>query len=149
MSDLATRRQYLRPLYIGVILAGVGELGIFLVWGVWLFPEGDLLSKFAWIATCSLGMGLTVGGLVDLTVVERLRGRAAMGATIGLTALVIGVGCNYLCWSLDHQYNWWGGATAPGLFLGAGLVGSLILGWLYAYFLFSRQGPKMLGRVGI
>ena len=63
--------------------------------------------------------------------------------------LVIGVGCNYLCWSLDHQFNWWGAVTAPGLFLGSGIVGTALLGWLVAYLLFSPRGSRLLARAGL
>jgi len=146
--DQLIRKRYLRPLYVSIALAAIGELAILLVWGVWLFPEGSLWGKFAWIAVCSIGMGSVVGALVDLAIVDRLQDRAAMGATLGLTVLVIGVGCNYLCWSLDHYYTWWGGVADPALFLGGGFVGSLVLGWLGAYLLFSRRGPVLLERFG-
>ncbi len=147
--EASARRRYLRPLYLGIGAAALGEFVLFAVWSMFLFPQGDLLKKFAWIATCSLGMGATLGALVDLLVVDRLDGLKAMFATMGIAILVVGVGCNYLCWSIDQQLNWWGGASNPGLFLGSGVVGTVLLGWLVSYLLFSVKGSTLLDRVGL
>ena len=148
-GEASARRRYLRPLYLGIGAAALGELFLFVVWGIFLFPQGDLVKKFVWIMTCSLGMGAALGALVDLLVVDRLDGLKAMIATTGMAILVIGVGCNYLCWSIDQQLNWWGGASDPGLFLGSGIFGTVLLGWLVSYFLFSIKGSMLLDRLGL
>ena len=72
----AERSKYLRPLLVCLSLCLAGELFLFAVYGLVLFPEGNVLHKLAWAALCGVGMGLTTGGLVDLLIVDRALSQA-------------------------------------------------------------------------
>ena len=50
------RRHYLRPLYLAILLSTLRELGIWVVWGLILFPSGDPIAKLTWVIICGLAM---------------------------------------------------------------------------------------------
>lgn len=149
-NDLDIVSQYKRPLIVGLAMTTFGELGIFLIFGVLLYPQGDLLSKFIWtVLFCGVGMGSAFGTLVDLFVVGRLKGVSAIIACTVISALILGVGCNFLCFKLDQHFHYFGGQHSPILFVLNGIVmaiiGALLSGWL----LFTDSGSKLLTRTGI
>lgn len=125
----------------------LGELVIFLVWGLWLFPGGELLPKFIWtVVVCGIGMGSVIAVLLLLFVVDRLGGWTAVAVTTALTVSVLGLLCNWLCYTLDtHFFHFFGGAENPTLFIVNGIVmaavGGLAIGWL----LFIPGGQRLLG----
>ena len=41
------RVRYLRPLYLAILLSMFGELAIWVVWGLILFPGSNLLTKLS------------------------------------------------------------------------------------------------------
>lgn len=45
---VVVRRQYLRPLWLGIMLAVTGELFIFLVFGMLLNGPGSWSAKLVW-----------------------------------------------------------------------------------------------------
>ena len=147
--DVAQRQR--RALWLSIALSMLGELTILLVWGIFLYPAGDLATKFLWtVVVCGLGMGSTIGALLVLLVVGRLWGAAAIAASTVLSTLVLGVGCNLLCFQLDtHFFHSFGGAENSGLFLWNGVfmaaVGGAITGWL----VFTDSGARILTRFGV
>lgn len=129
------RRRYLRPLRLAILFSVLGESTIFVVWGLLLYPEGNVPKKFLWtIVFCGLGMGGALGSLVALLVVDRLSGWRAVAATVSLSTPVLGVGCNLLCLELDQHFLYFGGAENSPLFIWDGVVmsavGGAALGWL-------------------
>ena len=48
----AERPKYLRPLLVCVSLCLAGELFLFAVYGLVLFPEGNLFHKVVWAVLC-------------------------------------------------------------------------------------------------
>ncbi len=151
MSGTDTVSRQRRALWLSILLSMFGELIILIVWGVILYPTGELATKFLWtVVFCGLGMGSAVGALLVLFVVDRLHGRAAIVASTLLSALILGVGCNALCYQLDvHYFHSFGGAESPGLFIGNGVVMSMLGGALVGWLVFSERGASLLTQRGL
>ena len=146
MAESSVRSTYLRPLWLSIALATSGELVIFVVWGLVLFPEGDPLTKFLWtVVFCGVGMGSAMGALTDLVVVERLDGIEAVVTVALMWAVPLGLGCDLLCFNLDrHYFRYFGGSDAPGLFIGSGVVMAAIGGVLVGLLCFTERGRRLL-----
>ena len=139
----ANRVSYARPIKLSIALSMLGELVIFVVWGVILYPEGSVLNKLLWtVFFCGMGMGGTVGALIALFVVDRLDGLAAILATTLLSIGVLGGACNLLCLSLDEHFLYLGGAENRSLFVGNGIVMSALGGLLVGWLSFTERGRR-------
>lgn len=140
-----TRSEYLRPIKLALIFSILGEAFIFIVWGVVLFPEGNIINKFFWtIVFCGVGMGGALGSAVAMFVVNRAKGVSAIIQTIFLSLIMLGIACNYLCLRLDRVFHYFGGAEDTLLFLGNGLVMSAVGGALLGYLCFTERG-RLIG----
>ena len=54
------RKLYVRPLIVSLFFAVVGELLLLVIYGIILFPEGNILYKVLWtLVFCGIGMGST------------------------------------------------------------------------------------------
>lgn len=149
-ARLEARRAYLRPLQVSIALAILGELGVFFVFGVILFPGGSLVGKLLWaVLFCGVGMGASAGAFVDLLVVGRWHGARAIVATTAIFVLLLGVACNVLCWQLDRGFHYFGGAERPLLFLLGGLFWAALGGGVAGALLFTERGGRILGRLGL
>ncbi len=143
-------KQYKRPLIVGLFLATFGELMIFLIFGVLLYPEGNLMSKFLWtVLFCGVGMGSALGTIIDLAVVGRLNGKAAIIACTVISIAILGFGCNFLCFNLDQHFHYFGGQDSPRLFIINGIVMSAIGGALGGWLLFTDSGSRILDKLGV
>lgn len=99
---LAARRRYLRPIVVATAFSWVAELWLLLFYGVYLSDEGSLLYKIIWtLGFCGLGMGLALGALIDVLLVDRVSPRRAVWSTAALSFATLGVACNLLCMFLD------------------------------------------------
>lgn len=146
----STLREFRRPILLAILASMLGELVIFVVYGVILYPDGSLLHKFFWtVIFCGVGMGSTAGALVCLLVLGRWDGWRAIVATVVITTLVLGVGCDYLCFSLDRHFHYFGAHENPAAFwtfgLAASAFGGLAIGWL----IFSDRGRRILEGAGL
>lgn len=143
--------RYRRPIVVSIIGSMLAEVVIFVVWGVVLYPGGDLTAKFLWsVVFCGVGMGSVVAAVLVLFVVDRFDGARAIAATALVSTVVLGGVCNALCYRLDtHVFHYFGGRESPLGFLGGGAVlasvGGVATGWL----LFTERGKAFLERVGL
>jgi formate-dependent nitrite reductase membrane component NrfD len=64
-------------------------------------------------------------------------------------ALGVFVGCDLLCFRLDHHYGFWATDEYPLLFLGSGIALGLAASALYATLLFTSGGRASLDRIGL
>ena len=148
--SVVIRRRYLRPLWLGILVATAGELVVFVVFGLMLSGTANWPAKLAWtVGFCGVGMGSTVGALVDLLLVERWAGLRAILATTLLSTGILGIACNLLCWRLDLGLHYFGGAEHPAVFLVSGIVGATIGGVLMGWLLFSTSGQQWLEERGV
>jgi len=146
---LIRSRRYLRPLKLALALSVGGELFLFVVWGLLLFPAGNVWLKLLWtLAFCGLGMGGAWGSLIVLVVVDRLEGWTAVAATTGLAVALLGVGCDALCLTLDRQFGYFGAGEHGLAFVGVSLVLSLLGGLLLGWLCFRPGGRRWLDRIG-
>lgn len=143
--------SYLRPLYVAIAFSVAGEALILVVFGLILFPEGNLLNKVLWtLLYCGVGMGATLGALLNMFVVNRIKSVASsLFATAILSALVLGVACNLLCLNLDMHFHYFGGHTNPVLFYVNGLAMSIIGGLMMGWLLFTARGTRVLAKIGL
>jgi hypothetical protein len=144
------RKMYIRPLIISLFFAIVGELSLLVIYGIILFPEGNLMYKVLWtLGFCGIGMGATLGAGINLFVMGRYAGPKAILLTILLSFLIMGVACDLLCLNLDLHFNYFGAQASPLLFSSGGVLGSLIAGAGIGGLLFSETGRSILERIGL
>ena len=142
-----TAEDVLRPLKLSILLSILAEAVILVVWGMVLYPEGNLLHKFLWASVfCGLGMGAAIGAIIALVVVGRWTGIFAVIFCAELSALVLGLFCNYLCYSLDMHFNHFGGNETPLLFFISGIVMATIGGAIVGWFCFTEKGKRILSK---
>ena len=128
----------------------VGELVLLVIYGIILFPQGNMMYKVLWtIGFCGIGMGATLGTGINLFVTGRYAGPKAILLTILLSFLIMGVACDLFCLNLDLYFNYFGAQASPLLFSAGGVVGSLIAGAGIVALLFSETGRSILERIGI
>ncbi|SNZ01396.1 hypothetical protein [Flagellimonas pacifica] len=150
MEQELTYKDYLRPLKLAIFFSVLGEAAIFLIWGMLLFPEGNLIHKFLWtVIFCGLGMGATVGAIIALFVVGRWKGLQAIVLCAELSGIVLGLFCNYLCYNLDMHFGYFGGKEVPLLFVINGMVLAILGGSLVGWFCFSEKGKRILNKYNI
>ena len=143
------RKMYVRPLIVSLFFAVVGELLLLVIYGIILFPEGNILYKVLWtLVFCGIGMGATLGAGINLCIVGRYEGTKAVLLTVLLSFLIMGVACDLLCLNLDLHFNYFGAQTNPLLFSTGGVLGSLIGGAGIGGLLFSEKGRSILERIG-
>lgn len=142
-----TAEDVLRPLKLSILLSILGEAVILVVWGIVLYPEGNLLHKFLWaIVFCGLGMGAAIGAIIALVVVGRWTRAFAVIFCAELSAIVLGLFCNYLCYSLDMHFNYFGSNETPLLFFISGIVMATIGGAIVGWFCFTEKGKRILSK---
>ena len=144
------RKMYIRPLIISLFFAVAGELLLLVIYGIILFPEGNLLYKVLWtLGFCGIGMGATLGAGINLFVMGRYAGPNAILLTILLSFLIMGVACDLLCLNLDIHFNYLGAQASPLLFSAGGVLGSILAGAGIGGLLFTETGRSVLERIGI
>jgi hypothetical protein len=149
-NEVITRRDFVRPLVLATAFTWIAELALLLYYGVYLSDEGSLLDKIIWtLGFCGIGMGLSMGGLIDLFLIGRVSEKAGIWLTTLFATLTLGVACNWLCMTLDRHFKYFGGAANPYLHFLPSFIGSVIGGWLLGWLLFSSRGRSILERFGI
>jgi uncharacterized membrane protein len=143
--------RYRRSLVLCLLGAVLIEIGIFLVFGLLMYPGGDWIAKFLWtVVFCGVGMGAVLGAAINLFVLDRLSGWNAVLATTAWSVALLGIGCNLLCYRLDANYfQYFGGQDNAALFLGNGVAVSAIGGLCAGWLLFSVSGTRLLTRLGL
>ncbi|MHC4751696.1 MAG: hypothetical protein ACYTFW_17710 [Planctomycetota bacterium] len=145
-----SRKMYTRPIIVSLGVCISGEFLLFIIYGLLLFPQGNLLYKFLWtVVFCGIGMGATVGTFVNLFIIDRYIGIKAIIFTILLTLAILGILCNLLCLQLDLHFHYFGAETNPILFSIGSIAGSVVAGLIIALLLFSEKGDIVLDRFGI
>ncbi|REJ76282.1 MAG: hypothetical protein DWQ47_11780 [Acidobacteria bacterium] len=143
-------RALKRPVILGIVFSMTAELVIFILWGLILFPAGNIFYKFLWaVVFCGTGMGATIGAMIQLFVIGNLNGLKAIVACTLLSVVVLGIACNLLCLNLDSHFHYFGGIEDPYFFIGGGIVLAALSGALAGWLMFTAKGMKVLDRVGI
>lgn len=134
-----SERTFQRITIIAVALTTGAEIVYFTVWGLFLFPEGNVLGKLVWTTTCGIAMGLVIASVTILWVEPRWRGgEAVLGA--GLVMAVVGSYCAWLCSRIDAQFGYFGGTEKTALFIVSGVVPAILGGLLYGWLVY---GPRV------
>jgi hypothetical protein len=144
------RNKYARPLKVSLIFCIGGELLLLLVFGILLFPEGNLVYKILWtLLFCGVGMGGALGSLINLLIVDRLDGQKAVWATMALSFVLLGIVCDLLCLNLDSIFNYFGGPAHSFEFVVVSLILSPLGGYLVGWLCFTDTGKRLLERAGL
>jgi hypothetical protein len=147
MLVMDTREMFIRPLIISLLFTVVGEFLLLVIYGIILFPDGNMIYKVLWtLVFCGIGMGATLGTSINLFIIGRYVGLKAILVTILLSFLIMGVACDLLCLNLDLHFNYFGAQINPLLFSTGGMLGSLIAGAGIGGLLFSRTGQSIMER---
>lgn len=143
------KKQLLRPIKLGVLFSVLGEAIIFVIWGLWLYPEGNILHKFLWtVIFCGLGMGATLGALISWWVEGKFWGMSAILVCSAISFIILGLFCNFLCFQLDMHFGYFGAEKTPLLFMANGMIMSATGGALIGWLNFSYRGIKLLEKFG-
>jgi hypothetical protein len=144
------RNKYARPLKVSLIFCIGGEFLLLLVFGILLFPEGNLFYKILWtLLFCGVGMGGALGSLITLLIVDRLEGQKAVWATVALSFVLLGILCDLLCLNLDSIFNYFGGSAHSLEFVIVSLVLSPVAGYLIGWLCFTAPGKHLLEHSGL
>lgn len=142
------RLVYIRPFIVFWAFSVIAEV-IFLLAGIFVFSGlQDITHKILWtLVICPLGMGGAMGGITDVFLVDHYYGRKAVWFTAVLSLLVLG-SCNYLCFSLDHYFGWFGAEDHPIWFRWRypAIFGA---GWFAGDLLFTDGGQRRLAAFGL
>lgn len=147
-EDRLIRQEFVRPIVLAIFFTLAGEILIFLLWGVVLFPAGTLWRKLAWTMVCGLAMGATIGALVNVFVTGRQSGRPAGIAAGALYFGVLSL-CVLICYEIDHAIGFFGAHEEPLLFILGGLVPAAITAVAYGWLLHAENGRAILSRCGL
>ena len=147
-KDLLTRRDFVRPIVAAIFFTLVGEILIFFIWGIALFPAGPLWRKLGWTMTCGVAMGATIGALVNVFVTGRLRSSRA-AVTAGVIYFSVLAFCTALCYQVDLSVDYFGAREAPVVFVLGGLIPAFLTSIAYAWLLYSVSGQSILSRVHV
>ena len=148
MDSALHRSDAVRPVALAVTMTALAEAFYFVVWGLYLFPEGSILGKLVWTLTCGIAMGSVIGSATIMLVVGRLEGAAALVSS-ALTFFVVASTCAVLCSSIDARFGYFGGAENAELFVLAGVIPGAFGAIVYALLLFSAPGRGILQRMGL
>ncbi|MDF1671641.1 MAG: hypothetical protein P1U83_18755 [Roseovarius sp.] len=73
------------PLKLALLFSAGGQAEIFVLWGLILFHEGNVFNTFMWtIVYCGFGMGVALGAVVALGILESLEGWKAIILTTAM-----------------------------------------------------------------
>lgn len=132
---------YVRPLKLSLLFSILGEAVILVIWGFYLFPEGNWFNKIMWtLVYCGMGMGGAFGAVVVLGLLGRVDGLRAVVLTAALSTVMLGLFCNYLCLRLDMTFGYFGAQGAGVLFMVNGIAMSAIGGALLGWLVFTERG---------
>lgn len=142
-----SRLNYVLGLAIAMTTAV--EFIYFVVWGIFLFPEGNLTSKLVWTSASGLGMGAVIGaGVLILVEGRSSESLAFWGAALIMAA--VGIACAFLCGQIDMTFNYFGGRDEPLSFLlsgvGPAIIGGLVFGWLLRIHSAKTREIRLLAR---
>ena len=147
MKNHITRKQITRPIVVATIFTSVAEFALLLYYGIYLSHEGSLLDKIIWtMGFCGLGMGLALGGLINLFLVGRVTGAKAILWTTLFAFTTLGIACNWLCMNLDRHFRYFGGAENPFIHFLPSFFAAALGGWFMGWLLFTEKGEKLLDR---
>jgi hypothetical protein len=142
------RPDFVRPITVAIAFTLLGELLIFYIWGIQLFPEGIVWKKLVWTITCGIAMGATIGAFVNITITGRLHGTRG-GVVASLIYFSVLAFCVGLCYQIDLVVRFFGAREFPLLFILGGLVPALITSIAYSWLLFSAPGQSTLSKIGL
>ena len=142
-SNLVEVTQYRITLVLGlaILMTTVAEILYLIVWGMWLFPDGNWLGKLVWTLTCGLALGAVMGALT-LIWAEPRRERAAALWIAAVSVLVVGSYCAWLCSRIDARFDYFGGPENSDLFITSGVLPALAGGLLFGWLLYRWPGSK-------
>ena len=140
--------MYTRPMIVSLAVCIFGELLLFIIYGVVLFPQDNLIYKFLWTVICGIGMGATFGAFVNLFIIDKYIRIKAITLTILLTLATLGIICNRLCFQLDLHFHYFGAETNPILFNSGSIAESMVAGLVIALLLFSVKGDMVFHELG-
>lgn len=130
-----------RVLLTSLAVSVFAEFVLLVVYGIILFPAGNLLHKALWtLVYCGLGMGATVGTFINLFVTGRYTGVRAVILTSVIALVLLGFLCDGLCFRLDLRFDYLGAPhLSPVLFHLNSWIGSLAGGAFVGYVSFGRR----------
>lgn len=129
---------WLSYLFIEAISLAVG---IFIMTGT-----RDLLYKVMWtLVFCPLGMGGTMGGLINSFIVDHYYRNKVVHFTASLALLVLNT-CNYLCYNLDRHFGWFGASDHP-IWFHWRYPTLWVIGYMNGLLLFTDEGQAGLARM--
>lgn len=123
---------------VAVSMTLAAELFLLTVWGLWMFPGGNLFSKFVWAIVCGIAMGALISLAILIFVEGVFQEIKAIIAAAGIVTL-IGSLCAILCSQIDLRFNYFGGESHTLMFILSGIIPAIFGGFLYGWLLYSSR----------
>ncbi|CEJ90091.1 hypothetical protein VHEMI05898 [[Torrubiella] hemipterigena] len=149
-KEAASKRRilYLRPFLLFWLTSLAVEIFLLAVAVLFISGTRELIHKMIWtLVLCPLGMGGALGGITNVFLVDVYYGKKAVWFTTLLTFLVLG-SCNYLCFSLDHYFGYFGAEAHP-MWFHWRYPALLMMGYNCGNLLFTDEGQKKLASWGL
>ncbi len=122
---------------VAIAMTLFAELFYFSIWGIALFPAGNLAAKALWTFSCGIAMGALIGAATLLWIEGRHSGSAAFWRA-AVTMMTVGTYCTWLCSRIDIRFEYFGGSENSLLFITAGIVPAIAGGLLYGWIVYGR-----------
>lgn len=144
----AAWRIYIRPFALAAIFTVVGETMMFVLWGMVLYSEGDVLARLLWAVVDAFAMSAVIGLMVGFIVGGRYNGAVAgvISSFCYATVLVAGI---LICFELDIVLGLFGIRNNPKLYIITVLLATLLSTPLYGWLLHSDKGKALFSRIGL
>ncbi len=142
------RILYIRPFLLFWLTSLLAEMFLLVVAIAFFSGLKGMVNKVIWtLVLCPLGMGGALGGITNYFLVDHYYGQKAVYFTALLTLLVLG-SCNYLCFSLDHYFGYFGAEGHP-MWFHWRYPALLLNGYTNGKLLFTDAGQKKLAAIGL
>ncbi|GMF69806.1 hypothetical protein BDV35DRAFT_376703 [Aspergillus flavus] len=106
----------------------------------------DLLYKVMWtFVFCPLGMGGTMGDLINSFIVDHYYEKKAAHFT-GILTLLVPSTCQYLCYNLDRHLGWFGASDHP-IWFHWRYPALWVIGYMNGLLLFTDEEQARLARM--
>lgn len=141
MTSAISASRIRRVLLAAIAMTLGAEVFYLVVFGMFLYPAGNLPAKILWTTTCGIAMGAVIGAAV-LLFVENRKSASRRFWMSAAAVLVVGTYCAWLCSRIDATFNYFGGAENALLFILSGVIPAIAGGLLYGWILeFGAPAP--------
>lgn len=141
-------RVYIRSFAAAAVFTVPSEAMVYVLWGMVLYPDGNIVAKLIWTAVDAVVMALAIGLMVGFIVGQRYEGAVAAVISSFCYAIVL-FGGILIGYEIEMEMDLFGVQHDTELFVLTSIVPALLTAPLYGWLLHSKAGKALLVRVGL